>query len=96
MLPPTPRTRAPFRACALFAPALGSDAVLQPRRDDVRVVFPAPSAEGAFAVRVEVPQYYRRWMVAREIALEFVAQSTLFFVFPLPFCSCEACCACEY
>lgn len=65
------------RLRALFAPALGTDAVLlHSRRDDVRVFLPAQSADGAFTVRVEVPQYHRRMMVAREIALEFVARST--------------------
>ena len=64
------------RLRALFTPALGTDAVLlHSRRDDVRVFLPAESADGAFAVRVEVPQYHRRMMVAREIALEFVARS---------------------
>ncbi|KJA20474.1 hypothetical protein HYPSUDRAFT_68504 [Hypholoma sublateritium FD-334 SS-4] len=66
------------RLRALFAPALGTDAVLlHSRRDDVRVVLPAQTADGAFAVRVEVPQYHRRMMVAREIALEFVARNRI-------------------
>ncbi|KAF8176935.1 hypothetical protein BJ912DRAFT_986431 [Pholiota molesta] len=44
--------------------------------DDVAVELLA-GAEGAFAVRVAVPQYHKRMMIAKEIGLEFVARNRI-------------------
>ena len=68
-----------------FAPVSGSDQMLLGGTippEEVQLEDMAEEGGGAFAVNIVIPQFHKRMVVSKEIAVEFIARSK--FVYPHP------------